>query len=415
MMRKQVMLCVLTLGFALATSAQNLDMEAYGSLSFSFRNPGARALGMGGAFIALADDATAAEANPAGLSSLQTMEASIELSQISTSKKLPVSGHFPNVKYEEFDVDTTELTFASFVLPYGQDWRFAFEYRKSLSEDFQGSSARNNQLFPCAPDPITPANCTALLANDFDVPIDIDTLGVSAAWKHGDFSYGLTARYQSLDMNTRTSQVNSAGAEVLRKTQKGDDSDVTIVAGVRWAPTSKFGAGVVYKQGAEYDTTATFTLLSGSLATGFHVPDVYGGGIYYRPKDQWVVTADVVNVAYSNLIDNFNSITEQDFDSDNYRISDGTEIHIGTEYAIPSKSLALRAGYWLEPEHAIEYTGLLDSNLQRRQRIYFPGGEEQDHLAVGIGYITSRFSVDVAYDTASLDSTLSASVVWRFD
>ena len=37
------------------------------SVQFSFSNPGARSLGLGGAFVALADDATAAWANPAGL------------------------------------------------------------------------------------------------------------------------------------------------------------------------------------------------------------------------------------------------------------------------------------------------------------------------------------------------------------
>lgn len=42
------------------------DEEVYRTLNFNFITPGARALGFGGAFIALADDATAAEANPAG-------------------------------------------------------------------------------------------------------------------------------------------------------------------------------------------------------------------------------------------------------------------------------------------------------------------------------------------------------------
>ena len=36
-------------------------------LQLSFSDPGARSAGLGGAFVALADDATAAFANPAGL------------------------------------------------------------------------------------------------------------------------------------------------------------------------------------------------------------------------------------------------------------------------------------------------------------------------------------------------------------
>ena len=48
------------------------------TFEFSFSNPGARSIGFGGAFAALADDATAAFANPAGLVQLVDPEVSIE-------------------------------------------------------------------------------------------------------------------------------------------------------------------------------------------------------------------------------------------------------------------------------------------------------------------------------------------------
>ena len=69
---------VLLLAFPLA--AQNVDIEALSGLQFNFGNPGARSLGMGGAFLGLADDASAAEANPAGLTILRKPEFSIEAS-----------------------------------------------------------------------------------------------------------------------------------------------------------------------------------------------------------------------------------------------------------------------------------------------------------------------------------------------
>ena len=47
-------------------------------LQLSFSDPGARSMGFGGAFVALADDATAAFANPAGLVQLLKPEVSIE-------------------------------------------------------------------------------------------------------------------------------------------------------------------------------------------------------------------------------------------------------------------------------------------------------------------------------------------------
>src|SRR5437764_15363776 len=54
------------------------DEEIFRNFPFAFVNPGARSTGMGGAFIGLADDATASEANPAGLTILTKPEVSFE-------------------------------------------------------------------------------------------------------------------------------------------------------------------------------------------------------------------------------------------------------------------------------------------------------------------------------------------------
>ena len=55
------------------------NAETFGGFEFNFNNPGARSLALGGAFIGLADDATAAVANPAGLVILQRPELSGEV------------------------------------------------------------------------------------------------------------------------------------------------------------------------------------------------------------------------------------------------------------------------------------------------------------------------------------------------
>lgn len=51
----------------LSASSAHSQLGAPTTFQFSFSNPGARSLGFGGAFVALADDATASFANPAGL------------------------------------------------------------------------------------------------------------------------------------------------------------------------------------------------------------------------------------------------------------------------------------------------------------------------------------------------------------
>src|SRR5688572_23177021 len=54
------------------------NAEVNAGIQFDFSLPGARSLGMGGAFVGLADDATAAWANPAGLKILSKPEVSFE-------------------------------------------------------------------------------------------------------------------------------------------------------------------------------------------------------------------------------------------------------------------------------------------------------------------------------------------------
>ena len=57
--------------------AQSTD-DVNAAIQFNFSNPGARSLGMGGAFTARADDATAVFANPAGLLQLGRAEVSLD-------------------------------------------------------------------------------------------------------------------------------------------------------------------------------------------------------------------------------------------------------------------------------------------------------------------------------------------------
>src|SRR5262249_4377712 len=66
--RRHHVVIALTIAFLCPRVLRALtDEETFREFRFNFGNPGARALGMGGAFAAIADDATAAQPNPAGL------------------------------------------------------------------------------------------------------------------------------------------------------------------------------------------------------------------------------------------------------------------------------------------------------------------------------------------------------------
>src|SRR5512142_2246617 len=118
-MRRIVFLIALCMVIALPVAAQNTDIESLSGLQFNFGNPGARSLGMGGAFLGLADDASAAEANPAGLTILRKREISLEARNYMEQQTLATTGTFPDVTREDFShySKRAEVTFGSFVYP----------------------------------------------------------------------------------------------------------------------------------------------------------------------------------------------------------------------------------------------------------------------------------------------------------
>src|SRR5260370_34870099 len=97
---RRLMLAVAALMILATTSvfAQNTDIESLSGLQFNFGNPGARSLGMGGAFLGLADDASAAEANPAGLTILRKPEITIEGRNYQEQQVFTTSGTFPDLQ-----------------------------------------------------------------------------------------------------------------------------------------------------------------------------------------------------------------------------------------------------------------------------------------------------------------------------
>ena len=85
-------------------------------------NPGARSLGLGGAFVAVADDATAAWANPSGLMQLARPEISVE-------------GRSWSEDREGLASNQSNLGFLSFVLPR-QKWSIAIYGQTLTSLEF---------------------------------------------------------------------------------------------------------------------------------------------------------------------------------------------------------------------------------------------------------------------------------------
>src|SRR5438046_4823494 len=118
-MRKICLFLAISAAFPLQLAAQNTDIESLSGLQFNFGNPGARSLGMGGAFLGLADDASAAEANPAGLTILRKPEVSVEVRNFQEQQVFTTSGTYPDIQRTAFShySQRADVSFASFVYP----------------------------------------------------------------------------------------------------------------------------------------------------------------------------------------------------------------------------------------------------------------------------------------------------------
>ena len=465
-MRKLFLGLALCTLIALPALAQNTDIEALSGLQFNFGNPGARALGMGGAFIGLADDASAAEANPAGLTILRKPEFSIEGRNYLEQQIMTTSGVYPDLTRTAFThySERVEPTFASIVYPLPKNFVIGVYYHEPLRNvgsgqvlptlnQFTGAVETDVPIFylPNAKygdHPVSlqecisiiqtnkdPVGCLQYTTNPFITAVDVRlrTFGIAGAWQVGKFSVGVSGRYQTFREAALTFRVSPTTydpqsiAAQATATVKGTDinvgekKDFTFGVGMKWAPSDKFSAGAVYKKGPSF-TTPTFIA---NVNTGFqyqkledtifHIPDVYGAGISVRPIPTLTVNVDGVRVKYSNAVDNFISTVSALRSIPNaFKAPDTTEIHVGGEYFFPWKvPFALRLGWWRDPAHSTYWNGPLNSSEAVGAALLYPKGQSQKHRSIGGGLAWPKFQIDAAYDTAEHYKVGSLSVVFR--
>jgi long-subunit fatty acid transport protein len=443
------------LGVSGAASAIT-DSDVNSVIPFNFANPGARSLGMGGAFLGLADDATAAYTNPAGLTQLLEPEISVEGRHTSYSVPYLAGGSYTvdplntsGLKSADADSSTSNLSFMSVVFPH-ERWSFAFYRNETLryDNDFGGSFEGATVEVPgVGTDNIFP------IAGHQSVKI-ID-YGFSAAFRISDMiSLGAGLSYYQFDIGSYVGRYSdqfftNPGVLLNQQTQFGSDSDYGFNLGARFAFSENWSIGLAYREGPKFkyhaDTAFTSTTQQnpdGSFTATptppvplqhfddvrFKVPDVWSAGLAWRPTDAWRIDLDVDRVMYSQVTDNMTSLFG--FTPDTLKrlaIPDGTEYHLGAEYTFASMSnpVSIRAGVWHDPRHSLAYKGnpLDDPSYNPSQELFGPlalaavygvSKGSQTHGAVGVGMAFKQFQIDFGADFSNIVDTYSISAVWRF-
>lgn len=409
------------------------NSESFSGFQFNFNNPGARSLGMGGAFVAVADDATAAVANPAGLVILQRPELSAEVkfTRFSNTFKAysnsPAEGLTNSVHSREFDDFVTTPSFFSFVYPTERLVVAAFvreliNYESSFSTKgvFFNDGVSFSRLFPVKSDlDITALNFGLGAGLNLEKANPwLPNIGVSLEFSVGRIRSRLE-RYGTQGFFGPPDYSNLLGTETV----DGTDIGIGFNVGALWHPVKDMGVGLVYRRGPRYDVQQTITFntplgltISNDYDLGFKVPDVAAAGISYRFFDRLTVALEATYIWYSQLVENFqvplaNSVATK------YDLDNALELHVGAEYVffVSDIPFAARAGFYTNPDHKIKYKGSPQDITEVGERLLYAGGKDRYHGTAGIGVVPFP---GVQFDFASNYSKdlleFSFSTVFRF-
>ena len=410
-------------------------------LQFDFMNPGARSLGMGGAFIGAADDATAAFANPAGLTRIMTREVSAEgrFRSVDTTflQGGRVSGITTGVGADtisgpSYGTDTDShfsLTFASFVMPVGRVTLAAYSHEAVRIENsffskgpferatFGGVTDDNNRDIPLG-------GTRNLIIRNYGGAIGVglaDRLaiggGVSA------YKFDLQSSFERFNFVSNVFSDVDRNVVTATAVQNGNDMSWGANVGALWSPSTSLTIGGQFRRGPRFDFTQEDRVPINNVdllrSATFKVPDVTGVGVQWRASSNLRVVVDYDRVQYSQLKADFINIQSlASGRQDQLHIDDGNEVHAGLEYfflTLP-KPLAVRAGSWFDPDHAVRYepTALNDS-LDVLLKATLPGGKNLVHYTFGAGVaLTGRIELNGGADFSSRTMYLTASGVIRF-
>lgn len=347
---------MLMMALGLLTTSASAQTESFGFVS---SNPGARSRGLGGAFAAMADDATAAFANPAGLAQLIRPEISAELRFTLNDTS--------NDAFDT-DADVTGLGFTSFVWPF-RNWAVAAYVHQVASADLIS-------------DPLGVSDGEGFA---------VGSAAIAGAWRPSEtFSLGL-----GLSRFTGT-LTGPAVADGQTETDWGFN------AGVLWSPLQPLNVGAFYRDGPQMEFKPA---VAGDPALPLTLPTVYGVGVSLRPgAGHFVVGVEWDQVDYSGLLLSIDGTPVR------AAADDVAEVHLGGEYVVLEWSpvVAFRLGVWREPGRSVTIAVPGSPESRRIQE------GDDIHVAGGLGIAWNRVQLDLGVDHSDRESTVSVSMIYSF-
>ncbi len=432
------------------------DMIANIDLQFQLSNPGARSLAMAGAFVGLADDATAVLSNPAGMASLSSDMLVFELQSVDRDNDIPFyGGTIRQVGLQDFEYDLQTKSFPeqTFSVPFAAylntssrlKWGVFYAEQARFERQFQTQEI----YLPHEADDDRPVNDFTdfyFFPSDNQIDLQIRTVGLSGGISMGEkWSVGLTLMYADFAYKGQTDLIlpdifpsghplqDFVGQNFATIAVDGDDQAIGGAVGILFHPNEIFSFGAAYRSQPAYrydfvveilDFANNVYEIDDQGQASFESPDSFGAGFAIKPSETLVVSLEVNRVQYAELSDTYHSF----FDSggETQTIDNATEYRIGTELFITryARPFAVRCGYWFEPYHALQNTYLDNQILyadengfqQIRNAVFLRQFEQDtDHISFGLGWsLTNHIAFDAAFDWSHIGQISSLSGVYRF-
>ncbi len=385
---------------ALPTCGQGLEVFIGSS-----PNPvgsGARAMGQGNAFIAIADDATAASWNPGGLSQLERPEISFAVEAVSQRDGLNPGDRHPESSGTAA-VDFQNINFFSTVVPYfyHRNMVFSLSYLQlyQFDKDLQFPLVTQEGIFTADANVAFRQRGTfSVLAPAFGIDITPKlALGVTLnIWNH---SITDSSRYDKVTTTSGDFVFDSGGGTVIPfDTSTFESFEVeegySWVIGAVYRMSKAWTVGAVLKPAFDMDLDhSTFTINTSGTTTVTQGPTkgdavlrqplIIGLGGAWRPDNSWTVSTDITWTQWSRYAIRENGISTNPLTGTSVELDDTRTVRIGAEYVIvlDDALVPIRCGIGYDPAPGV--------------------GEDDDYYTVSCGagiQLKERINIDVAYE-----------------
>ena len=374
---------------------------------------GPRACGMGGAFISVADDWTAAYWNPAGLTQTEGIGFGMELLQ--PNYRARDGNSIANLDVADMNVDQGDI----FVRIYPLE-----------PTSFEKTEVSENFFQPCLGGFFDLKGIK--IGTGFYVPVgnwfdweDTITDQTNAEIKGSNFrSIWFMVANLTIAKEIVSNLSIGAGLNLLylkskyevSKSYAGSDLDTIFfdytykyliegigtgfegIFGIMYKPLSKISVGAVYRTGSaisldgsgEYSNTLAPPDESSDFTQKFYHPATYGVGLSIRPSGRFLLALDWQGTDWSSWKTDIDFMEEGVglFDKDiDWGWNVSNRYRLGGEYKF-KESLALRAGFYFDespvPEKQISFTNIADVSRKA--------------VTLGTGYEWRKFQIDFLYE-----------------